>query len=56
MVNDMVKRAEEEREKIFLRTHELMPSGQVAESESRIARKTFPPSQVQKTEFRSSWV
>ena len=55
MANDMVewlKRAERgcarATEQVF-RNRELIPSGPVAESESRVP-ETYPPSQVQKTQ------
>ena len=57
MVNDRVKRTEGQNgraaEQVF-RKCEMMPSGLVAVS--RGLPETFPPFQVQKREFRSSWV
>ena len=39
-----------------LRTHELIPSGPVAESELMVARNLSTLSGVKYTEFRSSWL
>ena len=58
MVNDRVKRAERggtrAAEQVF-RTSELMPSGPVAESESRVARNFSPFSGAKRHRIQEQW-
>ena len=58
MVNDRVKRAERgcarAVEQVF-RTREMMPSGSVAESESRVERNLLTLSGAKDVESRNSW-
>ena len=57
--NDGMKRAYRRSARVaeqVFRTRELMPSGPVAESESRVQRTFSPFSGAKDTESRSSWV